>query len=29
VNAGQSVSWYFPFADSIAYYGAVYGATLW
>jgi streptogrisin C len=29
VNAGQSVSWYFPFADSIAYYGAAYGVTLW
>jgi streptogrisin C len=24
-----NVSWYFPFADSIPYYGAVYGVTLW
>jgi alpha-lytic protease prodomain-containing protein len=23
------VSWYFPVADSLAYYGAVYGITLW
>jgi streptogrisin C len=23
------VSWYFPVADSLAYYGSVYGITLW
>ncbi len=25
----QNVSWYFPLADSLPYYGAKYGATLW
>lgn len=24
-----NVSWYFPIADSLAYYGAVYGVTTW
>ena len=25
----QNVSWYFPIADSLPYYGAKYGVTLW
>ncbi|MDA0183884.1 hypothetical protein OJ997_26495 [Solirubrobacter phytolaccae] len=25
----QNISWYFPVADSLPYYGARYGATLW
>ena len=25
----QNISWYFPIADSLPYYGARYGATLW
>jgi streptogrisin C len=29
VGAGQNVSWYFPIADSMAYYGPAYGVTLW
>ncbi|MGB3437856.1 MAG: S1 family peptidase [Actinophytocola sp.] len=29
VGAGQNVSWYFPIADSLAYYGPVYGVTMW
>jgi streptogrisin C len=24
-----SVSWYFPIADSLAYYGPKYGVTTW
>jgi streptogrisin C len=29
-KVGQpTVSWYFPIVDSLAYYGAVYGVTLW
>jgi streptogrisin C len=29
VGAGESVSWYFPIADSLAYYGTAYGVTTW
>lgn len=29
VGAGQNVSWYFPIADSLAYYGPAYGVTVW
>jgi streptogrisin C len=29
VGAGTNVSWYFPIVDSLAYYGAVYGVTVW
>ncbi|MBB4910001.1 S1 family peptidase [Actinophytocola algeriensis] len=29
VGAGQNVSWYFPIADSLAYYGPAYGVTMW
>ena len=25
----KNVSWYFPIADSLPYYGAKYGVTLW
>jgi streptogrisin C len=25
----QNRSWYFPIADSLPYYGAKYGVTLW
>jgi len=24
-----NISWYFPIADSLAYYGAKYGVTVW
>ncbi|GAB1516253.1 S1 family peptidase [Actinophytocola sp. KF-1] len=29
VGAGQNVSWYFPIADSLAYYGPAYGVSMW
>jgi streptogrisin C len=29
VGAGENVSWYFPIADSLAYYGSTYGVTMW
>ena len=25
----SNISWYFPIADSLAYYGPKYGVTLW
>ena len=28
-GAGTNVSWYFPIADSLAYYGLAYGVTVW
>lgn len=29
VGAGQNVSWYFPIADSLAFYGPAYGVSVW
>jgi streptogrisin C len=29
VGAGESVSWYFPIADSLAWYGPRYGVSTW
>jgi streptogrisin C len=29
VGAGENVSWYFPVADSLAYYGPAYGVSMW
>jgi streptogrisin C len=29
VGAGENVSWYFPVADSLAFYGPSYGVSVW